>query len=248
MLHVFRNEKEKESVRSQIISTIYGDYFAHGLAPPTHDIVRRRFELTRRKEKYLPYQIREVTELIQGFGDSSRSVKVDTTDSSSSSATASNGKEVLEEKVVEEVLSFEDWMVDPSNPLQGRTLKIAGEHWDSMDAQLLLQHSSVLWTAEDQEEDEIAQDFAHRQQQEATTTQKSLETQKAVGEANNSEGKKAVDDQFANNNAREEQLRKDAAMVADDEVVEDGEEVVEEKAIEMEIDEEEDDDDMAWAN
>lgn len=159
---VFLTEKERVEAEGKIIDTIYGPYYPDGLSPPTADIVRRRFELSRRNEVYLPYQIRLTLEAIQSSPFSS-----DTSEWSGKSVTeAKEGKEkskdserekeALETIVVEEVVDFEQWMVDPLNPYQGRKITLDGMEWNFPDAQLLLQHAALLVTAEDREEDSIA--------------------------------------------------------------------------------------------
>eukprot|EP01038_Epipyxis_sp_PR26KG_P009182 gene9182-12383_t len=69
MLQVFHTEKERDSCRSSIIETINGDYYQNGITPPTFDVVKRRFELTRKNETHLPYRIRETSEEINLFYD-----------------------------------------------------------------------------------------------------------------------------------------------------------------------------------
>jgi hypothetical protein len=137
------------------------DYMASGLTPPTTDIVKRRFELTRSFKNFLPYRIRQVTEEINTFGSTSVLVNVpppsvplrlvgsgsgsgtsgvsggggggssisldrnsginsnahngNNSSGSGSSASAAPlaAQEVMSEVVVEELVQFEEWMVDP---------------------------------------------------------------------------------------------------------------------------------------
>lgn len=147
MLHVFTTTAEREAARAKVCRTLYGDYFCSGLSPPTTDIVKRRFELSRRKESFLPYQLRQAAEAILScpFTAEQRSEE---------------GKAVEEiVSVVEEAVDFEDWMVDPSDRRKGRTLELSGTDWSNASDPallLLLQHADLLVTAEDREEDSIA--------------------------------------------------------------------------------------------
>ena len=45
---VFKTERERDLSHSRICKTVNGDYYPSGLTPPTVDIVRRKFELTRK--------------------------------------------------------------------------------------------------------------------------------------------------------------------------------------------------------
>lgn len=68
MLQVFDTPEEREAARNKICKTLHGDYMPSGVTPPTADIVKRRFELTRKSETFLPYRIRAVIEEINSFG------------------------------------------------------------------------------------------------------------------------------------------------------------------------------------
>lgn len=142
MLQVFRTNEEKEVVRNKIHKhALYGEYMPSGLTPPTIDIVKRKFELTRKNDHsaFLPYRIRQVHDDINNFG-------MQTSSSSSSgnqgrnSIVAQNHASVLtslkesyarylllsrpdrkdveaavvSESVLEEVVDFEEWMIDPT--------------------------------------------------------------------------------------------------------------------------------------
>lgn len=69
VLQVFDTAEEREVARNKICKTLHGDYMPSGVTPPTADIVKRRFELTRKNETFLPYRIRAVIEEISGFGN-----------------------------------------------------------------------------------------------------------------------------------------------------------------------------------
>lgn len=48
ILVVFKTEKERDYAHSRICKTPNGEYYPSGLTPPTVDIVRRKFDLTRK--------------------------------------------------------------------------------------------------------------------------------------------------------------------------------------------------------
>ena len=48
ILIVFKTERERDIALSRNCKTVNGDYYPSGLTPPTVDIVRRKFELTRK--------------------------------------------------------------------------------------------------------------------------------------------------------------------------------------------------------
>lgn len=213
MLQVFKKEKERDVMRSKICKTSYGDYAPSGITAPTEDIVKRRFELTRiNEDTFLPYKIRQITEEITTVNSTLSSAaqaaesKAVTTKGSKKAAKeqAKKEKEHLEqdskhqsepkkiEKITEEIVSFEEWMIDPNNPQRGRTLMIDGKDWGTLDAMLLLQHPELLITEEDKEEDEVEQLAAQQlrnkvakqsQQRESTTPSLSLTS---GGEGNSS--------------------------------------------------------------
>lgn len=53
ILVVFKTERERDLAHSRICKTVNGDYYPSGLSPPTVDIVRRKFELTRKVRTFL---------------------------------------------------------------------------------------------------------------------------------------------------------------------------------------------------
>lgn len=69
VLQVFDTADEREIARNKICKTLHGDYMPSGVTPPTADIVKRRFELTRKNDTFLPYRIRAVIEEINSFGN-----------------------------------------------------------------------------------------------------------------------------------------------------------------------------------
>lgn len=147
VLHVFNNEKEKLIAYSKLCKSPHGDSFPHGLTPPTYDIVHRRFESTRPKVSFPPVYVEEVVADINmpwekswgrgGFDESEDQVQDD--------------KE-LKELIYEDVVDFEEWMVDSDNPY-GISLSIDGKDWKSPDAQLFLEHPEILLIEAEIDED-----------------------------------------------------------------------------------------------
>jgi hypothetical protein len=190
MLQVFKKEKERDLMKSKICKTSHGDYAPSGLTPPTYDIVKRRFEMTRiNEDTFLPYKIRQVTEEILTLGQQANPKEEGSGGAGGSGGGGgagggkgtklskkaqkeqakrdkeagifhhhdeSKGENIRKvEKITEEIVDFEEWMIDPSNPTKGRTIIIDGKNWSSADAQLLIHHPELLITEEDIEEDEL---------------------------------------------------------------------------------------------
>jgi hypothetical protein len=113
-------------MRVSICKTINGDYMPGGMTPPTADIVKRRFEQTRKNDgNFLPYRIRAVAQEISSFGHGTGRMVSATTgepvnDTIAASAPAGSVLEVVSETVSEEVVDFEEWMVDHAALQQGR--------------------------------------------------------------------------------------------------------------------------------
>ena len=55
ILIVFKTERERDLAYSRTCKTLNGDYYPSGLTPPTVDIVRRKFELTRKVRLSSPW-------------------------------------------------------------------------------------------------------------------------------------------------------------------------------------------------
>jgi hypothetical protein len=64
-LIVFKTEKERDKAEASIVKTINGEYFPDGLTFPTKDIVKRKFELTRKAEPYPVHRVRTVMDEIK---------------------------------------------------------------------------------------------------------------------------------------------------------------------------------------
>jgi len=141
MLQVFHTTEEKEAARNKIHKhVLYGEYMPSGLTPPTIDIVKRKFELTRKNDHsvFLPYRIRQVHDDINNFGSNTTSSSTNQGRNSSQAQTNAlvltslkesyarylsrsdrkGGKDigavVVSESVLEEVVDFEEWMIDPT--------------------------------------------------------------------------------------------------------------------------------------
>ena len=100
---MFETAAERDIMRGQICKTINGDYMPSGLTPPTADIVKRRFELTRKNDSYLPYRIRSVIDEIGHFGNGTGRLVNPVTGEPVQDVQTTTAVEVMSETVVEEV-------------------------------------------------------------------------------------------------------------------------------------------------
>lgn len=100
---MFETAAERDLMRGQICKTINGDYMPSGLTPPTADIVKRRFELTRKNDSYLPYRIRSVIDEIGHFGNGTGRLVNPVTGEPVQDVQTTTAVEVMSETVVEEV-------------------------------------------------------------------------------------------------------------------------------------------------
>ena len=64
ILVVFKTERERDLAHSRICKTVNGDYYPSGLTPPTVDIVRRKFELTRKVKQKIPFYFAQTLSFI----------------------------------------------------------------------------------------------------------------------------------------------------------------------------------------
>lgn len=136
VLQVFSTENEREAARNSTCKTINGDYMPSGLTPPTVDIVKRRFEQTRKNEgNFIPYRIRGIAQEISAFGHGTGTglmMHAATGEyiTDENTQTLGTGVEVVSETVSEEIVDFEEWMVDHAALAEGRrrgvTLKLVG--------------------------------------------------------------------------------------------------------------------------
>ncbi len=160
MLQVFSTAKEREVARAKIVKTVYGDYSPSGITPPTHDVVRRRFELTRSKgdNSYLPYKVKQVCEEIaRGVETVVGNSAIAPRDAAEAAEEVKTGSEVVLESVEEEVVDFQEWMADPARPGYGVCVTLCGADWSSEDAQFLQRYPEALLTEVEAEEDAVDQ-------------------------------------------------------------------------------------------
>jgi hypothetical protein len=142
---VFEDLNALRKVKADVLKskTPLGECSPHGLTPPTFDIVHRRYEPTRVKGTYPPNKIRTVMNDIINY-------------SSDLQKQQAQANQVLERIIeVEEVVDFQEWMIDPAQPEFGRTIVIEDGKWNSPDSELLMYYPEVLITMEDREEDEF---------------------------------------------------------------------------------------------
>lgn len=116
-------------------------YFRNGLTPPTQNIVKKRFEKTRRSKKQPTSKIVRVIDEI-----SKRWSNIVTNDGKTT-----DRKEYTE--IIEEVVDYEDWMLD-SGTGSGKTIEISPDDFyntNSISESLnyLLQHPTLLMRQSD---------------------------------------------------------------------------------------------------
>jgi hypothetical protein len=152
MLYVFDTKVARDAVkRKETIERHSETYYLHGLSAPTHNIVKSRFELTQKSsDSYPVHKVRAVVNDIAAswttderpVGRAAAIIGI-TEGSSSSSSSGAGGGAVDFVEITEEVVDFEEWMVDPdsNNPDIGVTYRI--EHWDG-NLGLLLEHPEIL--------------------------------------------------------------------------------------------------------
>lgn len=130
MLHVFNGQQEKTSYLKNYC--INDDTMVDGITPPTLDIVHRRYDKTKSKGDFLPYQIRTVSEDIKNLNPT--------------------GERLI---VSEELVEFEDYMLDPETG-DGKKLFFGTDlDFTSEAGKLLLLHPEILISEEDKEEDDL---------------------------------------------------------------------------------------------
>jgi hypothetical protein len=148
MLQVFRSEKARVKAKNKQRKNGSGLYvppgvepspldnlMPSGISPPTKSITRRRFEMTRTKKAPPPEQVQEVVE------DMNRTWKIKTLDD----------KELYYiEYVEEDLVDFEEWMVDEDGPggLRVVTLGHKKDCWEE-DAQLVKEHPDAFYKKTD---------------------------------------------------------------------------------------------------
>ena len=142
MLQVFRDEKERSQAKAKFVEGALGETASSGICPPTRDIVRRRFARTHQAQSFMPFKVRQVVDeilsgkhipgeqpppqvpkqgLIQGQpkkkgGKKAAALATSSTATASEEASQPKAAEFTIETVVEEVVDFQDWMVDDTHP------------------------------------------------------------------------------------------------------------------------------------
>lgn len=183
ILQVFLHEEDRDLMREKLCPVPNDLYYPHGLTDPTIDIVQRRFEATRINENFLTFRYQEVlTEVLDfasrsgsnvvlssrggsgpgtlgegnGGGKSSkRGRKLDGDSSEGNQQNATATVPPYYETVVEEVLDFDDYMLDPAYPYQGRTIVLEGSQWTPEQIQLIAAHPEILSTKAEVEDDRL---------------------------------------------------------------------------------------------
>lgn len=165
ILQVFRDEHEKEEMRQQLVNEPHDLYYPHGLTAPTEDIVRRRFEATYSKENFLIFRYQEVLADVLDFSTRSGGNLIPLTKPQPSAIPVGqdgenekdNGDEKLPyyETVIEEVLDYDEYMMDTDEPGQGRTFVFDGMNWTDEQIELVAQHPEILWSRLEEEDDAL---------------------------------------------------------------------------------------------
>lgn len=165
ILQVFRDEHEKEEMRQKLVNEPHDLYYPHGLTAPMEDIVRRRFEATQSNENFLIFRYQEVLADVLDFSTRSGGNLIPLTKPQPSAAPVGpdgenekdNGEDKLPyyETVIEEVLDYDEYMMDTENPGHGRTFVFDGLAWTDEQIELVAQHPEILWSRLEEEDDAL---------------------------------------------------------------------------------------------
>lgn len=163
ILQVFRDEHERDDMRQQLVNEPHDLYYPHGLTAPTEDIVRRRFEATQSNENFLIFRYQEVLADVLDFSTRSGGNLIPLTKPQPAAVPIGqdgenekdNGDEKLPyyETVIEEVLDYQEYMMDIENPGHGRTFVFDGMTWTDEQIELVAQHPEILWSRLEEEDD-----------------------------------------------------------------------------------------------
>ena len=158
MLFVFDTKAARDAVkRRDTIERHSETYYLNGLSAPTHNIVKSRFELTQKSsDSYPVHKVRTVVnDISASWTTDERPVGraatiIGITEGSSSGAGSGGGSGAAGGSVdfietIEEVVDFEEWMVDPdsTNPDVGVSFRVEHCDWNG-DLGLLLEHPEIL--------------------------------------------------------------------------------------------------------
>lgn len=160
-------------MRAQLVTEPYDLYYPHGLTAPTEDIVRRRFDATRINESFLTFRYQEVLAEVLDFStrsganlipsskitDNPKFKKQQQNNADGDENDGDNPEETLPyyETIVEEVLDYEEYMMDVMNPGYGRTLQFDGLDWTEEQIALVSQHPEIIWSRLEEEDDVLEQ-------------------------------------------------------------------------------------------
>ena len=126
MMQVFRDERERDQAKARMARGVNEETALSGICPPTRDIVKRRYERTRQTQSFLPFRVRQVVDEISSGahipGEQPSQQKLTAKQSkqiAAANAAAATSQEKTEfsiQTVIEEVVDFQDWMVDDAHP------------------------------------------------------------------------------------------------------------------------------------
>lgn len=153
ILYVFDTKAARDAVKRKETTKRHGEtYYLHGLSAPAHNIVKSRFELTQKSsDSYPVHKVRAVVNDMSApwttderpVGRSAAIVGIAESGTGGGGAGGAVSVDFIE--TTEEVVDFEDWMVDPdsANPDIGVSFRIEHSDWDG-NLGLLLEHPEIL--------------------------------------------------------------------------------------------------------
>lgn len=123
-----------EVVRGGLSTLDEEHFYPNGLTPPTERIVDRKYVKTRKtKGEFTPFEVREMC----------AKILLQTEHLSNTNAP---WRDIVEEH--EEVVPFEEWMIDPSSTdtdVKGITVTMKGHEWfDTVQGQTIMKHPEML--------------------------------------------------------------------------------------------------------
>jgi TATA-binding protein-associated factor Taf7 len=121
ILYVYLNEKELQQGLQDLKIVDDVSYCSHGLTPPTKNIVQKKFLKSREQQNYTNDRIQMIVDQIKVL----------------------DMKDKVHKEVIEEVVDFEDWMVDTIHG-EGIKLHFGGDKWLQCNNNILLEHPSLF--------------------------------------------------------------------------------------------------------
>ena len=143
ILCVYPDESARDSALLEQKKLDEVKYMPHGLTPPAESIIKKKYSKTREKKAHSFERIQFVLEQIRSF----------------------DAKEKERREVIEEVVDFEEWMVDKSSGTEGIKLRFEGERWLQTSGDILLQHPEILEVRAGEEEEKDVKDVNKRKSQ-----------------------------------------------------------------------------------